>query len=104
MANWFLNLFKEKISSILLSKGFVMTFDSDHSSSTDPDWPFQKIIYKKDNTTITIGQEDWRDSYFIYYIKENGNRVFEVNTTKEESIDSAINSAVAALNSVLSHY
>ena len=83
----YFKLLKIKASEYLSEKGFVLTVDSEELPPYDSSKITEHIIFQKENKEINITAKDWRDDYYIYLVKLNGNIVFEIDTSQYKNVD-----------------
>jgi len=83
----FFDIVKQKVSDLLIKKGFVKTFDNAEFPHYGDNHSPEKIAFKKGETEIVISQRDWRDFYNEYFVQINGKRVFDVDLTTNKDIN-----------------
>jgi hypothetical protein len=78
---------KKQAGQFLTEKGFQIFLDSDELPPYDSRSLTKNIIFKKDKIEIKVSAWDWRDSYFIFYIKVNDKKIFEIDLAKNPDLD-----------------
>ena len=96
----FIQMIYDNVHEILIKKGFILIEDSRELPPYDSDHSPDHFIYKQNKDTLIISQEDWRDEYYIYYIKLNDEKIFEVDLIKYGNIEKALNDLVNAIEKI----
>jgi len=97
----YFNSLKEEATRFLTQKGFTLTVDSAELPPYDSSQITEHIIFKKENTTIKIAAEDWRDFYYIYQVKLNNNIAFEIDTSKYQDINKSVERTMEELKQLI---
>ena len=69
---------EEETLDYLKSKEFELIIDSTELPPYDSASLTNHIELKRNEKTLTIGQSDWRDDYYIYRIDINGRTEYEI--------------------------
>jgi hypothetical protein len=92
----FFGEFKKQATKLLADNGFKLLVDSDELSPFDSSGMADYLTFHKDNKQIQISQLDWRDDYFVYYIRVDNKKVFEIDISTLD-IDKAVEKTLKEL-------
>lgn len=91
---------KKEATKFLIDKGFQLILDSDELAHYDSNGTTNNIIFSNQRETIKFSAEDWRDSYYIFYIAINDKKVFEIDLSKLNDTDKAVSQTMNKLKQV----
>jgi hypothetical protein len=88
---------KKLCRQLLNNKGFDIIFDNNELPPFDERSNTEAIIFSKGQQVVEISAEDWRDFYYIFYIKVNNNKIFEIDLSEPYELKSAIDKTMQTL-------
>jgi hypothetical protein len=88
---------KRQATQFLSDQGYKLILDSAELPPYDEDKQVENIRFQKGDKKIKISQLDWRDDYYIYYIEVNGDRLFEIDLSKQNDTLIAIEQTLQKL-------
>lgn len=78
----FFDILKKEAKKILIDKEYKLVFDSSELPPYNSESLFKKVVFEKNEVTIEISQQDWRDNYNQYFIKKNRETVYDIDLAK----------------------
>lgn len=98
------DFFISKVNKVVKSEfpEFELIFSNEHQPSYHKESLLEKLIYQLESKTITIKQKDWRDYREIYSVFMDDTIVDEIDTSRFENQDDAIEEIKKACNKVYS--
>lgn len=96
----YFQLVKKNAIKIFSENGYVISLDSEELAPYEHEHLFRQIVFTNGSTKkVKFSIQDWRDSYYIYYIEVNDRKVFEIDLTKNTDEAEAVAITMAALQS-----
>lgn len=91
---------KKQAIMLLTNNGYKLLVDSDELSPFDINVMEKHLTFSKNKKTIKIAQLDWRDDYFVYHIRIDDKKVFEIDI-RNQDINEAVDMSLLKLTKYL---